>query len=116
MLKRVEQVNTEVIPGLPERIKAVIPSIEQTVGASGDRVSLRWSLSEGGTAPDRVIELELTDDIAGSGVEYLSTQTFDGDPQALRRQVRELHSSILDRFLNQKMQKLRQNLATQAGV
>lgn len=113
MLKSVQQVDTSQIPGLPERINAAMPSIEEEINASAsaDRVSLVWDLSDRGTPPDRIIELELKDDIAGSGVEYLSAMNFDRDIKVLRRRVRKLHSEILDRFLKRQAEKMKRNLS-----
>jgi hypothetical protein len=111
MIKSFVQENTEQVPGLPERIQATIPWIVQELGDSADRVSIVFDLTERGDPNDRLIEVELIDDIAGSGVEYLGVSAFDRDSKWLRGQIRNLHLEILSRFMKKQVEKMKSNLA-----
>lgn len=112
MFKQVDYSSTKDVPGLSEKIAALIPLIEHELGDSADRISLYFRLTNRGNSSDPYIEIELEDDIAGKGISGTNCSEIQHFPKVIAARVRLLHRDINSKFLKKLVEKLKRNLAT----
>jgi hypothetical protein len=112
MFKQVEYVGFDGHPGLKQIVESLVPLVERELRTSSDRIKLEWVLKT--NTPKRIpeVELLLSDDWAGTGrVTMPLTHGFKG----IDSLVRDLHRNMLNRFLEERVEELKQDYATTSG-
>jgi hypothetical protein len=106
-------------PRLLEFVQQSLPEIEDELRSAADRITLDFNLR-----PDaQHMEVEMTDDLAGTEMTYMGPELFDNKKfpdtltkKLLRARVRQLHGEILDAFLKKQVAEMKKDLAEVSGV